>query len=105
MRGDARDIHLQNGLAFACLRAGKYEEALAASLRASRERPDYHQAQRAALLSLVELGRLEEATVVAQRLRELSPGFTVSWLTSVPFKDQSFKARFIAALRATGIPE
>jgi adenylate cyclase len=102
---DPQMPHLRNGLAFAYLRAGKNEEALAAALRASRERPDYNQAQRAALFSLVELGRLEEARAVAKRIREASPGFTVSWFRSVPFKDQLFKARCVAAMRATGIPE
>jgi adenylate cyclase len=102
---DPQMAHLQSGLALACLRAGKYEQALAAALRASRERPDYLQAQRPALFSLVELGRLEEAKAVALRLRKSSPGFTVSWFMSAPFKDQPFKARCIAAMRAVGIPE
>ena len=102
---DPQMAHLQSGLALACLRAEKYEEALAAALRASRERPDYQQAQRPALFSLVGLGRLEEAKAVAERLRTSSPGFTVSWFRSVPFKDQPFKARCIAAMRAAGIPE
>lgn len=97
--------HLRNGPAFAYLRARKNEDALAAALRASRERPDYTQAQRATLFSLVELGRLEEAKAVAKRIREASPGFTVSWFMSVPFKDRLFKARCAAAMRATGIPE
>jgi len=102
---DPQMAHLQSGLALACLRAEKYEEALAAALRASRERPDYQQAQRPALFSLVGLGRLEEAKAVAERLRTSSPSFTVSWFRSVPFKDQPFKARCIAAMRAAGIPE
>jgi adenylate cyclase len=102
---DPQMAHLQSGLALACLRAEKYEEALTAALRASRERPDYRQAQRPALFSLVGLGRLEEAKAVAQRLRASSPGFTVSSFRSVPFKDEPFKARCIAAMRAVGIPE
>src|SRR5439155_24702105 len=102
---DPQMAHLQSGLALACLRAEKYDEALAAALRASRERPDYQQAQRPALFSLVGLGRLEEAKAVAHRVRESSPGFTDSSFMSVPFKDRAFKARCIAEMRAACIPK
>jgi adenylate cyclase len=94
--------HLLHGLSIACLRRGKYEEALAASERASRERPT---AQRALLLSLVALGRLPEATALAQRMRDSSVTTTISWFMSVPFKDQAFKDRCVTAMRAAGIPE
>ncbi|MBA3777475.1 MAG: tetratricopeptide repeat protein [Betaproteobacteria bacterium] len=99
---DPQMAHLLNGLAIACLRRGKYEEALAASERASRERPT---AQRALLLSLVALGRLPEAKALAQRMRESSLTTTISWFMSVPYKDDAFKARCVAAMRAAGIPE
>ena len=93
---------LLHGLAIACLRRGKYEEALEASERASRERPT---AQRALLLSLVALGRLPEAQALAQRMRDSPVTTTISWFGSVPFRDQAFKARCVAAMRAAGIPE
>jgi adenylate cyclase len=99
---DPQMAHLLHGLAVACLRGGKYEEALAASERASRERPT---AQRALLLSLVALDRLPEAKTLALRMRESSVTTTISWFMSVPFKDQAFKARCVAAMRAAGIPE
>ncbi|HVE48427.1 MAG TPA: tetratricopeptide repeat protein [Casimicrobiaceae bacterium] len=99
---DPQMAHMQMGLSIAYQRAGKYEEALAMSERASRERPT---AQRGQLLSLVALGRLAEAKALAQRMRESPVKTTISWLMSVPFKDQAFKARFIAAMRAAGIPE
>ena len=99
---DPQMAHLLHGLSIACLRRGKYEEALAASERASRERPT---AQRTLLLSLVALGRLPEAKALAQRMRESSVTTTISWFMSVPFRDQAFKARCVAAMRAAGIPE
>jgi adenylate cyclase len=99
---DPQMAHLLHGLAVACLRLGKYEEALAASERASRERPT---AQRPLLFSLVALGRLTEAKALAQRMRESSVTTTISWFMSVPFRDHAFKARCVAAMRAAGIPE
>lgn len=103
---DSQMAHLLTGLAFSYLMAGRYEESLAAAQRATRERPDYVTPNRAVLVSLVELGRLEEAKVVAQRVRELAPQFTISWwMRSNPFKDQAFKTRYAAALRAAGLPD
>ena len=99
---DPQMAHLLHGLAIACLRSGKYDEALAASERASRERPT---AQRALLLSLVAVGRLPEAKTLAERMRESPVRTTISWFVSVPFKDQAFKDRCLAAMRAAGIPE
>jgi adenylate cyclase len=99
---DPQMSHLLQGLAIACLRSGKFEEAMAASERASRTRPA---AQRALLLSLVALGRLSEAKDLARRMRESPVNTTISWFMSVPFKDEAFKARCVVAMRAAGIPE
>jgi len=99
---DPQMAHLLHGLSIACLRLGKYDEALAAAERASRERPT---AQRPLLFSLVALGRLPEAKALAQRMRESPVSTTISWFMSVPFRDDAFKARCVAAMRAAGIPE
>jgi adenylate cyclase len=99
---DPQMDHLLHGLSIACLRRGKYEEALVASERASRERPT---AQRPLLLSLVALGRIAEARALAQRMRDSSVSTTISWFLSVPFRDEAFKVRCVAAMRTAGIPE
>src|SRR5688572_13328623 len=99
---DPQTSHLLQGSAIALLRAGDYEAAHAAALRSSRERPN---AQRALLLSLMALGRLEEGKALAQRMRATSSGTTITWFRNVPFRDQAFKDRSIAAMRAAGIPE
>ena len=99
---DPQMAHLLHGLSIAYLRQENYAEALAASERASRERPT---AQRTLLLSLVGLGRLPEAKALAKRMRDSSVTTTISWFEAVPFRDEAFKARCVAALRAAGIPE
>lgn len=103
---DPQMPHILNGLAFAYLRAQKYDEALAAALRACRDRPEYVQAQRRLIVSLVEVGRLEEAKEIAKRSNQLAPHFSISWWErAADFKDQAFKTRYSAALRAAGVPE
>ena len=99
---DPQMSHLLHGLAIALQRAGDYEAAYAAALKASRERPN---AQRPLLLSLMALGRTEEARALAQRMLVSSPRTTITWFRSVPFRDQAFKDRSIAAMRAAGVPE
>jgi adenylate cyclase len=94
--------HLLQGLAIALQRAGDYEGAYDAAAKASRERPN---AQRVLLLSLMALGRTEEARTLAQRMIRTSPGTTITWFRGVPFRDEAFKNRSIAAMRAAGIPE
>lgn len=99
---DPQMADMLHGLAIAYLRQGKHEDARVAAERAGREKPT---ALRALLLSLVALGRLPEAKALAQRMRESPVTTTITWFASVPFKDQSFKARCIDALRVAGIPE
>ena len=94
--------HLLQGLAIALQRAGDFQAAYAAAAKASRERPN---AQRVLLLSLMALGRSEEANALAAQMRETSPGTTISWFRRVPFRDEAFKQASIAAMRAAGIPE
>ena len=94
--------HLLQGLAIALQRAGDFQAAYAAAAKASRERPN---AQRVLLLSLMALGRSEEANALAAQMRETSPGTTISWFRRVPFRDEAFKQDSIAAMRAAGIPE
>jgi adenylate cyclase len=99
---DPQRAHLLQGLAIALQRAGDYEAAHGAAATATLERPN---AQRVLLLSLMALGRVDEGRTLAQRMLKTSPGTTITWFRSVPFRDQAFKERSIAAMRAAGIPE
>ncbi len=57
-------------------------------------------------MALVELGRLEEARAVGQRLLALDPKYTVAVAArQSPQQDPQYRERFFAALRAAGIPE
>jgi adenylate cyclase len=94
------------GLGFAYTRTGKYDDALSAGLRALREAPDYHTSHRLVITCLVELGRLDEARVVAQRLLALSPGLTVTKCRALQVgSDPEYTDRYMAALALACIPD
>ena len=68
--------------------------------------PGYLVGLRALILVLVELGRLEEARVVGQRLLALDPKQTVSVIAQqVAFQDPHIRERLFRAMRTAGIPE
>ena len=86
--------------------AGRYEEALEAGQRATRESPDYLGAYGVIVRSLVSLGRLDEAKALVPRLLELAPELSVSRFRSVnPFKDKEYRKRMAEGMLAVGIPE
>lgn len=94
------------GLCYALLGAGRPEEALPWARKAVQELPTSPVGLRALIVALVELGRVEEAQVVGQRLLVQDPKQTVTVAASqIPHQDQQFRERLFAALRTAGIPE
>ena len=94
------------GTSGAHLLCGRYEEALAVAQRAIKEYPNFVGAHRLMVGTLGILGRTDEAKRAAQRLLELSPGFTVSKFQSVyPLRDPEFRKRIAGLFRAAGIPK
>ncbi|MCW5634868.1 MAG: winged helix-turn-helix domain-containing protein [Rubrivivax sp.] len=94
------------GLAAAYRRVGRFDDALSAGLRSLREAPDNHTTHRVVISCLVELGRLDEARVAAQRLLALSPGLTVSKCRALQvWSEPEYIDRYLATLGLAGIPE
>ena len=93
-------------LSGALLVAGRPEEALPWARKAAQEMPTWMGGLRP-LMALVELGRLEEARAVGQRLLAFDPKYTIAIAAArhSPQQDPQFRERFFAALRAAGIPE
>jgi tetratricopeptide (TPR) repeat protein len=85
--------------------AGRFEESAVAANRSvqanSRFSPPYW--MRAA--ALAKLGRIDEAKIVAQRLLEVQPQFTIASITSAPFANPEILAALGDALRYVGLPE
>jgi adenylate cyclase len=98
--------HNAMGLCFALVGAGRADEALPWGYKALQEMPKYLTALRALILALVELGRLEEAQAIGQRLLALDPEQTVSVMAQrSAFQDPHFRERLFRAMRTAGIPE
>jgi hypothetical protein len=70
-------------------------------LSSGREAP-LHQRRKA---DRANLGRIEEAKLMAQRLLEVQPQFTIASITSAPFANPEILAALGHALRRVGLPE
>jgi TolB-like protein len=94
------------GLGSAHIAAGRYEEAIEWADRSLAAQPDYRSALRIKIVSLAQLGQIEEARDWLGRLLELEPGFTISSYKAA-FKHISPErlARYVEGLRKAGLPE
>jgi DNA-binding SARP family transcriptional activator/TolB-like protein/Tfp pilus assembly protein PilF len=86
--------------------AGDYERAAAVGRRSVRANPEFTNGYKPLLASLGHLGRREEASVFLQALLRLEPGFSiVTFARSYPFGRAEDRERYLAGLRAAGVPE
>ena len=93
------------GLVTAYVAAGNFAEAAAAGAKAAQANPrfSYPQVMQAAALS--SLGRLDEAKVVARRVLELEPNFTVAEFVRAHTGRADIWEPVGEALRRIGLPE
>ncbi len=86
--------------------AGNYEAMVAEAKEGARQRPDGVGVYRALVAGLAHLGRLDEARVAAERLKELQPGITLGWTEQhIPIANPDDRARYVEGLRKAGLPE
>jgi adenylate cyclase len=110
MRLSPLDPHgpsIKSGLAGAHLVAGRYEEAVEWADRTLHEQPHHSPSLRVKVVSLAQLGRIDEARHWLRSLLELQPDLTIAWY-------ERFGARFLPpetltigleAFRKAGLPE
>ncbi|HVO15341.1 MAG TPA: tetratricopeptide repeat protein [Alphaproteobacteria bacterium] len=85
--------------------AGHYEEALAILQRGVVRRPDFMPMFAYLAVTLVQLGRRDEARQAIVRLREINPAISQEWARRVtPYRDPAKLDRFVAALAEAGLP-
>ena len=97
---------MQCGTAVGHFVLSRYDEAASWAQKALQERPRYLSALRVAAASAALAGRLDEAHLVAERLRQLDPSLRVSNLKDrLPFRRHEDLARFEDGLRRAGLPE
>jgi tetratricopeptide (TPR) repeat protein len=94
-----------NGLAYAHLFAGRFEEAALAASRSMQANPRFSPPCVTRIAALVNLGRREEARASVQRLLELWPDFTISGYVAANFTSPERLAMYADVLRRAGLPE
>jgi tetratricopeptide (TPR) repeat protein len=92
-------------IAIAHFVAGRFEEAAAAARRAAQAHPRFSPPYWMRAAALANLGRIDEAEVVAQQLLDVQPQFTIRSITSAPFANPEILAALGDALRQVGLPE
>jgi adenylate cyclase len=92
-------------IAIAHFVAGRFEESAVAANRSVQANPRFSPPYWMRAAALANLGRLDEAKLVAQRLLEVQPQFTIASITSAPFANPEILAALGDALRHVGLPE
>jgi adenylate cyclase len=85
---------------------GRYDEAIAAFESARARNPKGVLSVAFLALTYADMGRLEEARAMAQKVLEVSPGFKVKGFVNIlAFKDRTKTERARATLLQLGLPE
>jgi adenylate cyclase len=93
-------------MAFTKVLLGQYESALDWARRGVRDMPTIIWPRAHMIAALIGLGREDEARQAAHDLLEVRPDFTIAMIDqAVTFKNPTTRERYIATLRAAGLPE
>jgi TolB-like protein/tetratricopeptide (TPR) repeat protein len=103
---DPQLVQMQTATAYAYFGAGQYEETLRWAEKASAEHPSHLPANVILAASSALIGRLDLASKVMARLRELDPGLRLSNLKHlVPIRRSEDFNNLVEGLRKAGLPE
>jgi TolB-like protein/class 3 adenylate cyclase len=92
-------------IAIAHFVAGRFEEAAAAATRAAQAHPRFSPPYWMRAAALVNLGRIDEAKIIALRLIEVQPEFTIRSITAAPFANREILDALGDALHRLELPE
>jgi adenylate cyclase len=92
-------------IAIAQFVAARFEESAVAANRSVQANPRFSPPYWMRAAALANLGRIDEAKTMAQRLLEVQPQFTISSITSAPFANREILDVLGDALRRVGLPE
>lgn len=91
-------------IAVAHYTAGRYLAALETSLEAQRLRPGFQGSRRLLCASLAQVGRVEEAHTVLDKLRCDQPELSLAWIkTNVPYQTPALMGRFLNGISKAGL--
>jgi tetratricopeptide (TPR) repeat protein len=77
---DPQNIFVYTALAVAHYLAGNYPEAVGFGHKAVKQRPGFTGGHRIYVASLAQAGQIEEARTALDRLKELQPEISISWI-------------------------
>jgi tetratricopeptide (TPR) repeat protein len=102
---DPQIYAMQFAAAAAYFFAGRFDEALSRAEEALRRQPNFFVATCIGAASAALLGKVEAATKLMQRLRQLNPTLRLSNLRDAqPFRRQEDLAKLAEGLRQAGLP-
>ena len=85
--------------------ARDYDKAVIGAKKTLAIYPKAISALRILTATYVEMGRMEEAEKVAQKILEVDPGFTLSGARNTPFLHAADRERYYGALRQADLPD
>lgn len=93
-------------MSFACIMAGRVDEAAIWAAKSVQERPTFMASLRILSASQAMLGRIDEAKETMARVRALDPTFRIADVKAVtPLRRAADLARYVDALRIAGLPD
>jgi len=95
---------VETGIAYAHMRAERWEDALRWAERALQSQPNTGNAARAIAISKAMMGQFDEARQAVKKLLELDPEARIS-NRPLLYVSAEFRARITDALRKAGMPE
>ena len=103
---DPEAFFTMTALGWTSMASGRFDDAVKWTGRALRDRPAFGPALRFHAVSLVGLGRMDEARATVARLLALEPALTASVLRRrAPVFDPKLMDVFINSLRQAGLPD
>jgi TolB-like protein/Flp pilus assembly protein TadD len=83
---DPQQVIFYGGMAAAHYLAGRYDEAISSALSVLRYRPTFNGARRLLVAALAQAGRLDEARIELEQLKNFQPDVSIAWIEqNVPF--------------------
>src|SRR5215510_1843883 len=89
---DPQNIVFMIGLGLAHYQAGRYNETVKYSRNVAQQRPEHFGAHRQLCASLAQAGRADEACATLERLRQLQPNVSLTWVEeNLPLTPKAMK--------------
>jgi adenylate cyclase len=101
---DRTMITMQSGLGLALCMDAQYEDSIVWCRKAIVEQASWTASYRPLAASLAQLGRIEEAKLVAEQLRALEPDCSIAKIAAL-YRRSEGASRYLEGLRKAGLPE